>query len=175
MREFKDAVGRTWELAVTIGAAKRIKDKLGVDLLQLNLPAEGDDRPILTRLGMDELLLGEIICCLIGEAQFEKQDVTADQVVDAFDGKTVLAAQKAFYEELLDFFRQRGRKFMATAIEKQVATIDAAAKKAETILADLDPETLISVPESLNSVPESLTSGKMFGESPGKLESTPDR
>ena len=29
-----------------------------------------------------------------------------------FDGATLLAAQKAFYEELVDFFRSRGRADM---------------------------------------------------------------
>jgi len=159
MKTFKDAADRTWELSVTIGAAKRIKDTLGVDLLQLDKPAEGDQRPILTRLGMDELLLAEVILCIIGEEQFAKHDITPEQVVDAFDGKTILKAQTAFYEELIDFFRQRGREYLAKAIQKQLATIDAAAARAEKILDNLVPETLIS--------------GKTFGESPGSSESTP--
>jgi len=160
MRTFKDAAERTWEIAVTIGAAKRIKDKLGVDLLRLDKPGADDDMPLLTRLGVDELLLAEIICCLIGEDQFAKQGVTEEQIAAAFDGTAVLAAQKAFYEELIDFFQKRGREYLAKAIKKQLATIDAAAAKAEAILDEVDPEEI---------------SGRIFGESPDKSASTPGR
>ena len=168
MTSFKDTADRQWNISVTIGSAKRIKDSLGVDLLRLDKPSEDDKLPLLTRLGLDELLLAEIICCLIGEKQFAEHDVTEDDIRDSFDGSTMLAAQSAFYEELIDFFRQRGRDYLAKAIQKQLATIEAAAKKAEAILEKLDPETLISVPES-------LTSGKTFGESPDSLVSTPGR
>jgi len=166
MKSFKDTAGRQWNIAVTIGAAKRIKDTLGVDLLRLDRPSEDDQLPLLTRLGVDELLLAEIICCLIGEKQFAEHEVTENDIRDSFDGSTMLAAQTAFYEELIDFFRSRGRDYLATAIEKQLATIQAAANKAEAILEKLDPETLVSVPES-------LTSGKTFGASPDSLASTP--
>jgi len=161
MKSFTDTAGREWKIAVTIGAAKRIKDSLGVDLLRLDKPSEDDKLPLLTRLGLDELLLAEIICCLIGEKQFAEHNVTEDDIRDSFDGATMLAAQKTFYEELIAFFQQRGRAYLATAIKKQLATIEAAAKKAEAILEKLDPETLIS--------------GKTFGELPGSLASTPGR
>jgi len=161
MKSFKDTAGRQWNISVTIGAAKRIKDTLGVDLLRLDKPSEDDKLPLLTRLGVDELLLAEIICCLIGEKQFAEHNVTEDDIRDSFDGSTMLAAQTAFYEELIDFFQQRGRDYLATAIEKQLATIDAAAKKAETILDKLDPKSLIN--------------GKTFGELPDSLASIPGR
>lgn len=81
-----------------------VKEQLGVDLLQ----PEAGDPPLLTRLGTDEMLLGEVLCAML-QQQFETQGVTAEEVRDGFDGQTLLAAQKAFYEELIDFFRSRGR------------------------------------------------------------------
>ena len=39
-----------------------------------------------------------------------------------FDGATLLAAQKAFYEELVDFFRSRGRADRARAVETQATS-----------------------------------------------------
>jgi len=118
MRKFKDTTGREWEIVLTIGSAKRVKDHVGVDLLQ---PEEGDP-PLLTRLGTEERLLAEVICCLMSN-QFEKHNVGEEEVLDAFDGATILAAQKAFYGELVDFFRSRGRKDRATAVEKQETVI----------------------------------------------------
>src|SRR6056297_1915427 len=101
MKTFTDAAGRTWALTLNLGTAMAVKDALGVDLLQ---PEQGDP-PLLTRLGTDELLLGEVLCALLA-GQFETHDVSAADVRAGFDGQTLLAAQRAFHEELVDFFRQ---------------------------------------------------------------------
>ncbi|HUS82484.1 MAG TPA: hypothetical protein VM013_04410 [Dehalococcoidia bacterium] len=128
MREFQDTAGRIWRIALNLGTALAVKQKLGVDLLQ---PEQGDP-PLLTRLGTDEMLLGEVLCALLGD-QFDKNNVTDADVRAAFDGATLLLAQSAFYEELVDFFRQRGRADRARAVETQqkiiLAAIDAATKR----------------------------------------------
>lgn len=98
MKTFTDAAGRTWTITLNLGTAMKVKAKLDIDLLQ----PEAGDPPLLTRLGTDELLLGEVFCALL-EGQFEAHKVTADDVRAAFDGQTLLAAQKAFYEEMIDF------------------------------------------------------------------------
>jgi len=100
MKMFTDAAGRTWSISVNLGTALKVKDALGVDLLQ---PEQGEP-PLLTRLGTDELLPGQVICCLLGD-QFEVHKVTEADVRAGFDGQTLLAAQTAFYEELVDFSR----------------------------------------------------------------------
>ncbi|NOZ57471.1 MAG: hypothetical protein GXO73_11875, partial [Calditrichaeota bacterium] len=120
MKTFTDAAGRTWTITLNLGTALAVKDKLGVDLLQ----PEAGDPPLLTRLGTDELLLGEVLCALL-ETQFEANKVTAENVRAGFDGSTLLAAQKTFYEELVDFFRSRGRADRARAVETQAAMIAA--------------------------------------------------
>jgi len=66
MKTFTDTAGRTWAISLNLGTAMAVKDSLGIDLLQ----PEAGDPPLLTRLGTDELLLGEVICCLLA-GQFE--------------------------------------------------------------------------------------------------------
>ena len=88
MKTFNDAAGRTWTVALTLGTAMHVKAKLDVDLLQV----EVGDPPLLTRLGTDEMLLGEVLCALL-EPQFDAHKVTAEDVKNAFDGRTLLAAQ----------------------------------------------------------------------------------
>ena len=127
-----------------------------MDLLR---PEDGDP-PLLTRLGTDEMLLGEVLCALL-EGQFEAQKVTAEDVRAAFDGSTLLAAQTAFYEELISFFRSRGRQDRATAVEKQMALIDAAVKAIETRIEGLDVDGTIR--------------GLISGASPEASVSTPGR
>ena len=137
MKSFTDAAGRTWTLALNLGTALGVKAKLGVDLLQ----PEAGEPPLLTRLGTEELLLGEVLCALL-EGQFEAQRVTAADVRAAFDGRTLQAAQQAFYEELADFFRQRGRGDRARAVETQRRLIAAAVRAAEERLGQLEAETI---------------------------------
>jgi hypothetical protein len=156
MKTFTDAAGRTWTLTLTLGTAMKVKAKLDIDLLQ----PEAGDPPLLTRLGTDEMLLGEVLCAML-EGQFQTHKVTDDDVRAGFDGQTLLAAQKAFYEELIGFFRSRGRNDRAKAVAKQMAMIDAAVTAVETRIDALDIDATIL--------------GAMSGASPGPSASIPAR
>jgi len=156
MKTFTDTAGRTWTISLNLGTAMAVKDALGIDLLQ----PEAGAPPLLTRLGTDELLLGEVICCLLA-GQFEANKVTAEDVRASFDGATLLAAQKAFYEELIDFFRQRGRADRARAVETQAKMIEAAVKAIETRIEGIDIDETIR--------------GAMSGSSPEPSASIPGR
>lgn len=136
MKSFIDAQGRNWSITLNLGAAMKIRDRLGVDLLQPEL----GDPPLLTRLGTDELLLGEVVCVLL-ESQFEVHNVTAEDVYKAFDGKTLQDAQEAFYQEMIHFFRQSGRTDRAQAIEKQRKMIAAGIKAVESRLSLINETT----------------------------------
>ena len=150
MKTFTDAAGRTWTLTLTLGTAMKVKAKLDIDLLQ----PEAGDPPLLTRLGTDEMLLGEVLCAML-DGQFETHKVTDDDVRAAFDGNTLLGAQKAFYEELIDFFRSRGRNDRAKAVAKQMAMIEAAVTAIETRIDGIDIDETIR--------------GAMSGASPDRL------
>ena len=156
MKTFTDAAGRNWTLTLNLGTAMAVKGKLDIDLLQ----PEAGDPPLLTRLGTDEMLLGEVLCAML-EGQFVTHKVTEDDVRNSFDGQTLLAAQKAFYEELIDFFRSRGRNDRAKAVAKQMAMIDAAVTAIETRIDGIDIDETIR--------------GAMSGESPEPSASTPGR
>jgi hypothetical protein len=155
MKTFTDTAGRTWTISLNLGTALQVKDALGIDLLQ----PEAGDPPLLTRLGTDELLLGEVLCALLG-SQFEAHQVSAADVRASFDGQTLLAAQKAFYEELVDFFRQRGRADRARAVETQATMIEKAVAAIETRIEGLDIDAAIA--------------GAMSGSSPEPSASIPD-
>jgi len=150
MKTFTDAAGRTWTLTLNLGTAMAVKGKLNIDLLQ----PEAGDPPLLTRLGTDEMLLGEVLCAML-EGQFVTHKVTEDDVRSCFDGQTLLAAQKAFYEELIGFFQSRGRNDRAKAVAKQMAMIDAAVTAIETRIDGIDIDETIR--------------GAMSGESPDRL------
>jgi len=155
MKTFTDTQGRSWSIVLNLGTAIRVKSELHVDLLQ----PEAGDPPLLTRLGTDEILLGEIICCLL-QKQFETHDMDAEDVLASFDGTTLLAAQKAFYEELVDFFQSRGRTDRARAVQAQMKVIEKAVAAVESRIDQMDLEKLVD--------------GAMSGEFPDLSESIPE-
>ena len=138
MKIFNDKDGNKWEIALTLDSAIRVKDALGVDLLQ---PEQGDP-PLITRLGTDELLLGQVICTLLGD-QFQKNNVSEADVRRAMDGETIMKAQKAFYEEMVDFFQSRGREDRAKAVAKQMELISLAVAKLAEKIDTIDAEQTI--------------------------------
>ena len=152
MQVFADNSNRNWSLSLTIGSAMKIKETLGIDLLQ---PEVGDP-PLLTRLGTDEMLLAQVIAALL-ESQFELHKVDADQIYECFDGPTFARAHEAFYKELIDFFHQWGRIDREKAVRKQMEMITAAVKAAQTRIEGIDVENVIR---------EAMRDGAMSGELP---------
>ena len=126
MKTYRDKTGRIWTLAMTLGSAMAVKAALGVDLL---VPEAGDP-PLLARLSTDEALLGTVICELL-RPQMEKEGVTVDDILNGFDGETLLLATEAFFAELADFFQSRGRTDRAAAVKKQALMIQKAVQVAE--------------------------------------------
>ena len=154
MKTFTDTANRTWTISLNLGSALAVREMLDIDLLQ----PEAGEPPLLTRLGTDELLLGQVICCLLG-SQFEAHNVDEADVRASFDGATLLAAQKAFYEELVVFFRSRGRTDRARAVAAQAEMIERAVAMATEKLDAMDVEQTIlgavsgSSPASSDSIP----------------------
>lgn len=127
MKRYTDKSGRTWLIEITIGSVLRVKNALAVDLL---IPEVGEPS-LVSRLAADELLLGQVICELM-RPQMEKEGVTAEQLLDAFDGATVAAATEAFFAEYADFFQSRGRRDRAAAVRKMINLMTAAINLAES-------------------------------------------
>lgn len=126
MKTFTDKEGRSWQLSLTIGSAKRVRDLLGVNLLE---PETGEP-PLITRIGTDEILLCDIIYCLCFH-QAQSRGLTDEQFGELLCGDVILAAQEAFYSELLDFFQKRGRRDRAAAIRKQMEVIRLSVDRAQ--------------------------------------------
>ena len=138
MKTFTDSAGRTWTLSLTIDAAKRVKGLLNVNLLE----PEAGDPPLLTRLGTDVILLCDVVFALV-KPQADAAGVTDEQFAAALGGEVILAAQTAFYEELVDFFRKLGRTDLAKAVDAQRRMIDLAVRRIETRIDRLDLEAAV--------------------------------
>ena len=149
MRTFADNAGRTWTLSLSFGAVKRVRGLLDVNLLEL----DKGDPPLLTRLGTDPILLVDVIFAVI-KPQADGLGVTDEQWAESMGGEAMLAAQKAFYEEVADFTRSQGRPDMAKAALAQHALIERVIAMSEERIGQIDVEELaqkISGDSSTNS------------------------
>jgi hypothetical protein len=135
MKAFTDNASKTWSVSMTIDSVKRVRDLLSVNLVE----PEAGDPPLLTRLGTDEILLCDVVYCLI-KPQADQLGVTDADFGRALGGDAILAAQTALYEELADFFQKRGRSDRAKAVTAQKEMIDLAIERVTMKLAEMNPK-----------------------------------
>lgn len=121
MRIFKDANGLDWQLSITIGSVKRVRDLLKVNLLEL----DSGEPPLLVRLSTDIVFIVDVIFCLLKPCADERK-ISDEQFAASIGGSAVLSAQTALYEELTDFFLSSGQSDKAKAMAAQGKIIKAA-------------------------------------------------
>jgi len=179
MRTFSDSAGRTWQLAITVDAVRRVRDLVGVNLARLIEPREaggpssasgpsratprGGSLPLLTDLEDDLLLLVDVIYALV-KPQADAQGVSDADFGRALGGEAIAGAHEAFWRELADFFRSLKRQAPARAIEKQLALVEAAMAAAERKIEALDVERIVE-----------QTDGGSSSSAPASRASTPGR
>jgi hypothetical protein len=139
---FKDNEGRTWELRLDFGAAKRVRALVGVNLLSPMKEVEPGGPPLLARLGEDDMVVVDVIYAII-KPQTDERGITDEEWAAAMGGDAMLEAHDAFYREYVNFFRSRNRPEVITAIQKHRATIDAAVSEATARMEKMDPETVV--------------------------------
>lgn len=141
MHSFKDKDKRQWDIEITIGSALGIRPLLKEVHGDINLlEPESGDPPLLQRLGQDEILLVDV-CFALLKWQADEAGVSDEQFARALDGKAALDMQKAFYDELIDFFRSRGRTDRAKAAVLQQKMIEQTIAKLDGRLEKINIET----------------------------------
>lgn len=165
MTSFKDAKDRDYTVDVTIGAFKRVKDTLGIDLYEI----ETGDPPLATRLQTDIELLVNIVY-VVCKPQADAHQVNDVEFGEALDGDAFLAARNAFLEALIDFFRKCQRQDRATALAKAKAVLDAAVQMSERRVEAIDADALLRAAEA--AIDERIQrSNEPFGSSPASSAS----
>jgi len=148
MRTFQDSAGRTWTIAVTVDAVKRVRDLLKEDLL--------DIERVFPRLLLDPILLCDVVYCVC-KPQADAERITDVDFARAMAGDVIAHAKAALVEELVDFFPEPSqRQTLRLAIEKynQLNQRAAALIKAKLERTDLPQE----IEAALTSVGDSFTS-----------------
>ena len=173
MKTFRDNASRTWNLALNVYAVKKVRDLMGVDLLDLDSGDKPEDK-LLSRLIADPILLVDLLY-VVCKGEADQKGVTDEQFGQAMAGDVIDTATKAFLEELADFTpsprdRARARKVIQatwTVIDRAQDLMDAKVEKelpaaVEKFLAEMAEMTEMSAPGSSST------------NSPDSSEPTPD-
>ena len=166
-RKFKDAKGREWTVALTIGRARAVLEATGVDLLQ---PEAGT--PSLPEVLADEYKVAQILEVLLA-SEFHRVGVDPKTVMDDdWDGKTTRAAYDAFLGELSTFFEDRGQSPRSQIVLKTGQAIDAAMEIMGEKTGALDPA--MEVRRLSGLADDARAAGNTSGRQPDALASIPD-
>ncbi len=150
MRTFKDNGGRTWSVTLNVLQMKRIRARLGIDLVNvIALDSGGKVKvDLVDRIANDPCLLVDILwVCVEGEAK--EAGVSDEDFGRSLAGDAIEEATRAFLDELVDFFPGAKRLFLRKAVElsrkfggEMTATLEKALE---------DPELERRVEESMRS------------------------
>lgn len=135
MRRFTDTKNREWEIAVTVGTAKRVRDLVQVDLFKIH-----ETLASLESLeGIEKLV--NILFAVI-EPQAKSQGVTDVDFGESLGGETLKTAWESLLGELIDFFRSWNPPLAATLrksweaatllLDKATAAVDSIALPSAT-------------------------------------------
>ena len=131
MKTFTDSQGRTWNVTVNVSAIKRVRDVLGVDLLDV---ANND---LLSRLADDPCLLVDVFFVL-SKPEADAKGVSDEDFGRGMVGGVLDEASAALMKELLDFFpsAQRAKALgrMARKIVEQEAALAQAAEAMKPLI-----------------------------------------
>ena len=151
MAKFKDGNGDEWEIRITAGHLRPLREDFGIDLRDTLKPGEST---LVNILGDPEQFMRVVYS--LCEPQVEKRGLTPEQFAYRFDGDTLEAAAVALFGAINDFFRVRtGEKAAATFRTGLTKTSDAV-----NAVWDKAAESLTSSNGALNSAePSASTPG----------------
>lgn len=158
MKTFSDNAGRTWTIAVTVDAVKRVRDLLGEDLL--------DVKQILERLMIDPILLCDVVYCVC-KPQADSEGISDEEFARAMAGDVIAHAKRALLEDLVGFFPDASDR---ENLKAAIAKFDQLAERAKGLI-----RTRLDSPQLSREMEAALSAvGDSFGNSPDSSESTPD-
>lgn len=157
MAQFKDHSGKCWNVEINVGAIRRVRDAVGIDLYKIisdSLQGVGEL--------MQDIVKFVDVLYLLCKPQLDAAKVTDEMFGESLSGDALERASNAFVEALIDFFpnqqaRNRLREFIEKRREVGKHLLEIAAEQMRT----LDPKE------------EASRLSKSFTNSPELSASTP--
>ena len=159
MRTFTDNAGRSWDVTIDVTAIKRVRDLVGVDLLEI---VEGK---LIDRLIRDPILLCDIVYAVCKPQADEREPPVSDEEFGrAMAGDAIEHATTALLEDLVSFCPSpRDRKNLGRVLEATNRVMERARDLVEQKLDSgelerMADQVLVSAGDSSGSAPASSES-----------------
>ena len=138
-RTFQDSQGDSWTITITVGAAMKLRDQLGVDIQKLVESHDGTLSGLLT----DVWKIVEILA-LVLEDQVKKRGLQDSEFFERLTGDVLDFATMAFLEAVADSLPKLQRRPIQELMKKLNSTLDRATETmAEKVKAtDVEAEIL---------------------------------
>lgn len=140
MKQFKDALERTWSITVTVASIKAVRDVTGVDLSRIF----SDQSKSL----FDDVAVFATVLWVLVERQAIERGVDEARFAEGLLGDVWDSATDALLQEVIDFFPSGRRKiFQAT---KDKATVEAKLLEAKALkmIDSMSFDSALKSPES---------------------------
>lgn len=138
MQSFKDAEEESWNVALTIGKVRQLREKLGLDLLDTQHHLQ-----VLNSL-TDRLAF----VFLLVEEQAKGRGIDAESLEMRFYGEGVAAsASLAFLRELESFFQRLGQTVQARLTKSSIDAMSKAQQRLEDLLTSGKVDSLLKQAE----------------------------
>ena len=114
MKSFADKNKQVWDIELNIGAAIRLKSRLGIDIenvITLNNQAKPEDISVLEKISSDAIFLFNIIYVLC-EKQCKERNLSEEAFAESFDAESIELATEALLDEIVNFSRPAKRKVL---------------------------------------------------------------
>lgn len=116
MKSFKDSKDRTWLITINVGAIKKVRAILNIDLLNIAETEGKSDFSLLQKLYDDPVLLVDVIYVLCKD-EADKQNISDEDFGQGMTGAALDSAVTAFLAELTEFFPPRKRLILQKAVD----------------------------------------------------------
>lgn len=153
MAKFLDGAGRSWDVAISVGVIRRVRDRLGIDLSKL----VENEFAVLQQVVTDPVVLCDVLYVMV-EPQAAGAGVSAVEFGEALTGDAIEGAADALYEAFANFSPSRIRVPLLALAQKGREIQTAAATRAR---------------EAIEALPEAVAYWTTATGSPGSSESTP--
>ena len=148
--QFQDTADREWNLDITIGVARKIKQELKVDLSRIV------DGKVFIELSCNRETLAGVLWLLV-ESQAERAGVTPEDFATSLGGDALDAAMDALREAIIRFTPRHQREAVRALFDKTMMAQDASGLAATTWI-EANAEALVTakIEEAIAKLPTSF-------------------
>lgn len=138
MSAFKDRNGRQWLIDINVGAIKRVRSELKINLCSLI----DDGFKGLNELMSDPIQLVDVVFVLCQE-QAKSAGILDTQFGESLSGESLQSMADAFFEAYVDFSPDRSRAALRSIATKAKQLTEKCGAMLEKDLASLDVDLLV--------------------------------